>query len=116
REPERCRLRCRDRRLSPALSSHPPYRPCPLRTSTHTSPAAARSPGTTTIAGWNHCAGVAGAMVNTTATAASTSWAPGWTVVGVEGAPVAFGGAAPATGAATPDCGLRLIDCTPVTV
>ena len=39
----------------------------------------------------NHCAGVTGAIVNTTATVASTSWAPGWTVVGVDGAPVALG-------------------------
>lgn len=63
-----------------------------------------------------HCAGATGAIVNTTATVASTSWAPGWTVVGVDGAAEAFVGPGAATGSTTPDCGSRLIDCTPVTV
>jgi hypothetical protein len=63
----------------------------------------------------DHCVVVAGAIVNTTATVASTSWTPGWTVVGVDGAPLRTGKDAVPDAATTPDRGFKLIDCTPVT-
>ena len=59
----------------------------------------------------DHCVVVASAIVNTTATVASTSWTPGWTVVGVDGAALSTGEDAVPDAATTPDCGFKLIDC-----